>query len=304
MARSKKQWGKRRKSASSTSSKLAVLPIAPLTTEEESERLHLERKVERAFYEAGMALMELRDRRLYRSTHATFEDYCRDRFNYTRRRPYQLIEAAIVYDNLIDKCAKILHMRASHLGSPQVLDLPVLPTKESQARPLSQLDPQEQPLAWEIAVEEAGGKVPTGRIVKDVVQRIKDRDRPPISFRVGEVCQIMAKDNPQLRGKSGCWCIVSEVYEFSCLVATWDSEYTLRPEHLKSLEYSPDECRQMENLGVRMTLLHQKGKLDEAALWVLNGLAKLKTPYLTILEEKLLALLELEHETTQEIRHL
>jgi hypothetical protein len=277
MARSKKQWQKRRKSASNTISKLVVLPIAPLTVEEESDRNSLERKVERAFYEAGMALMQLRDRRLYRTTHPTFEDYCRDRFNYTRRRPYQLIEAAIVYDNLIDKCAKILH---------------ILPTKESQAQPLSQLDPQEQPLAWEIAVEEAGGKVPTGRIVKDVVQRIKDKDRPPIALKVGSVCQIMAKDNPQLRGKSGCWCIVSEVYEFSCLVATWDSEYTLRPEHLKSLEYSPDECRQMENLGVRMTLLHQTGKLDEAALWILNGLAKLKTPYLTILEEKLLTLLE------------
>ena len=277
MARSKKQWQKRRKSASNTISKLVVLPIAPLTVEEESDRNSLERKVERAFYDAGMALMQLRDRRLYRTTHPTFEDYCRDRFNYTRRRPYQLIEAAIVYDNLIDKCAKILH---------------ILPTKESQAQPLSQLDPQEQPLAWEIAVEEAGGKVPTGRIVKDVVQRIKDKDRPPIALSVGSVCQIMAKDNPQLRGKSGCWCIVSEVYEFSCLVATWDSEYTLRPEHLKSLEYSPDECRQMENLGVRMTLLHQTGKLDEAALWILNGLAKLKTPYLTILEEKLLTLLE------------
>ncbi len=277
MARDKKQWQNRRKSASNTISKLVVLPIAPLTVEEESDRNSLERKVERAFYEAGMALMQLRDRRLYRTTHPTFEDYCRDRFNYTRRRPYQLIEAAIVYDNLIDKCAKFLH---------------ILPTKESQAQPLSQLDPQEQPLAWEIAVEEAGGKVPTGRIVKDVVQRIKDKDRPPISFQVGSVCQIMAKDNPELRGKSGCWCIVSEVYEFSCLVATWDNEYTLRPEHLKSLEYSPDECRQMESLGIRMTLLHQTGKLDEASLWILNGLAKLKTPYLTILEEKLLTLLE------------
>ena len=103
MSRSKKQWQKRRKSASNTISKLVVLPIAPLTVEEESDRNSLERKVERAFYEAGMALMQLRDRRLYRTTHPTFEDYCRDRFNYTRRRPYQLIEAAIVYDNLIDK---------------------------------------------------------------------------------------------------------------------------------------------------------------------------------------------------------
>ncbi|MGV2831944.1 hypothetical protein [Myxosarcina sp. GI1(2024)] len=285
MARSKKQWQKRRKSASSKSSELAVLPIAPLTTEEEGDRLHLERKVERAFYEAGMALMQLRDRRLYRSTHATFEDYCRDRFNYTRRRPYQMIEAALIYDNLVEKCAKFFH---------------ILPTKEGQIQPLSQLELDEQPEAWISAVEEAGGKVPPGRIVKEVVQRIKDRERPPIALSVGEVCQIIAKDNPELRGKSGCWCIVSEVYEFSCLVVTWDNEYILRSEHLKSLKYSPDECRQMEDLGIRMTQLHQTGKLDEAALWILNGLAKLKTPYLRLLESKLLAFLEEQYGTLQD----
>ena len=281
MARSKKQWRKIRKSSSKTS-ELAVLPIAPLTTEEEGDRLHLERKVERAFYEAGMALMQLRDRRLYRSTHATFEDYCRDRFDYVRRRSYQLIDAAKIYNNLSEKCEQIVH---------------ILPTREGQVRPMSQLNAEEQVLAWETAVEEAGGKVPTGKIVKDVVQRIKDKERPPITLRVGEVCFLIAKDNPELRGKSGCWCIVSEVYEFSCSVATWDNEYILRPEHLKSLGYSQDECKQMENLGVRMSELHQTGNLDEAALWILNGLAKLKTPYLTILEEKLLALLELEYGT-------
>lgn len=250
MARSKKQWRKRRKSSSKTS-ELAVLPIAPLTTEEEGDRLHLERKVERAFYEAGMALMQLRDRRLYRSTHATFEDYCRDRFDYVRRRSYQLIDAAKIYNNLSEKCEQIVH---------------ILPTREGQVRPMSQLNAEEQVLAWETAVEEAGGKVPTGKIVKDVVQRIKDKERPPITLRVGEVCFLIAKDNAELRGKSGCWCIVSEVYEFSCSVATWDNEYILRPEHLKSLGYSQDECKQMENLGVRMSELHQTGNLDEAAL--------------------------------------
>jgi hypothetical protein len=284
MARSKKQWRKRRKSSSKTS-ELAVLPIAPLTTEEEGDRLHLERKVERAFYEAGMALMQLRDRRLYRSTHATFEDYCRDRFDYVRRRSYQLIDAAKIYNNLSEKCEQIVH---------------ILPTREGQVRPMSQLNAEEQVLAWETAVEEAGGKVPTGKIVKDVVQRIKDKERPPIALSVGEVCFLIAKDNAELRGKSGCWCIVSEVYEFSCLVATWDNEYILRPEHLQSLEYSQDECKQMENLGVRMSELHQTGNLDEAALWILNGLAKLKTPYLTLLESKLLALIEEEYEIVRE----
>lgn len=85
IARYKKQWSK--KGASKSIGELTILPIAPLTTKEEGEPLHLERKVERTFYEAGMALMQLRDRRLYRTTHNSFEEYCRDRFNYTRRRP-------------------------------------------------------------------------------------------------------------------------------------------------------------------------------------------------------------------------
>ena len=44
-----------------------------------------------------------------------------------------------------------------------------------------------------------------------------------------------------------------------------------------------------------MTLLHQTGKLDKAALWILDGLAKLDESYLTPLEEKLLQVLEEEY---------
>ena len=196
----------RKKSKSTASNKqLILMPIDPLTIEEEKARFSLERKVERAFYEAGKALRELRDRRLYRSTHVTFEEYCRERFDFTRRRPYQLIEAAQIYDNLIDKC------------EPMV---PVLPTKEGQVRPLSELNTDEQPIAWEAAVKQAGGKVPTGRIVKDVVKRMKDNNPKPIPFEVGEICQIMTKDNPELRGKGGCWCIIKDIYKLSSQVNT------------------------------------------------------------------------------------
>ncbi|MEH1969439.1 MULTISPECIES: type II toxin-antitoxin system VapC family toxin [unclassified Nostoc] len=68
------------------------------------ERLHLERKVERAFFEAGKALMELCDRRLYRSTHKTFEEYCRSRFGYTRMAATYKIAAATVMENLSTIC--------------------------------------------------------------------------------------------------------------------------------------------------------------------------------------------------------
>ena len=78
-----------------------VVDIEELTSEELSLRLQLERKVERAFYEAGKALMELRDRKLYRSSHKTFEEYCRDRFGYTRIAAFYKISAAVVVDNLL-----------------------------------------------------------------------------------------------------------------------------------------------------------------------------------------------------------
>lgn len=83
---------------------VAAVEVPELTEEEERDRLHLERKVERAFFEAGKALMELRDRRLYRSTHRTFEEYCRDRFGHSRRQSYLLMDAAVVFDNLAEKC--------------------------------------------------------------------------------------------------------------------------------------------------------------------------------------------------------
>jgi hypothetical protein len=70
---------------------VSAVEVPELTEQEQGDRLHLERKVEKAFYEAGKALSELRDRRLYRSTHRTFEEYCRDRFGYTHRHVNYLI---------------------------------------------------------------------------------------------------------------------------------------------------------------------------------------------------------------------
>ncbi|MCC5625716.1 hypothetical protein [Nostoc sp. CHAB 5715] len=102
-----------------------------------------------------------------------------------------------------------------------------MPTSEGQVRPITKLEPQEQWEVWQTAVELAGGKVPTGRIVKDVVQRIMERTKVPNTYQIGEVCQIVVKDNPELRGKGGCWAIVSAVNEFSCTLRMWDGEYTV-----------------------------------------------------------------------------
>ncbi|WP_225226251.1 hypothetical protein [Komarekiella delphini-convector] len=248
-----------------------------LSQQEERDRLYLERRVERAFSEAGKALLELRDRRLYRSTHKTFEEYCKDRFAYNRRQPYLLMDAAIVFDNLEQKCDQFDH---------------ILPTAEGQVRPMTKLEPQQQQEVWQAAVQEAGGKVPTGRIVKDVVQRIMERTKVPNTYQVGEVCQIIAKDNPDLRGKGGCWAIVSHLGDFSCTVKLWDGEYTLRVDHLKSMNYTNSECQDMQSLSVRINRLRDNENLEEAARAVLKHLGELKRPYLTGFEAELLSFIE------------
>ena len=70
--------------------------------------------------------------------------------------------------------------------------------------------------------------------------------------------------------------MVSQVLEAECVVDTWDSQYTLSVDHLSSLRLAPAEV----------------GELDEAALWLLQGLERLNRATLNSLEEKLLQFLE------------
>jgi hypothetical protein len=148
---------------------------------------------------------------------------------------------------------------------------------------------------WQAAVKESGGKVPTGRIVKDVVQRIMEQTQVPNSYQIGEVCQILPKDNLELRGKAGCWCIVTHVGEFSCTVEAWDGEYTVRVDHLKPLNYSDAECQQMQHICDRIRRLRESENLEEAARAVLKHLGEVKRPYLTAVEERLLSVIEKEY---------
>lgn len=121
-----------------------------------TERLtELETVIERGlqtFVEVGNALMEIRDGRLYRAEHDTFEDYCRDRWGMVASRARQLIGAAQVVSNL-----SVTNVT------------PVLPANEAQARPLTGLPPEYQIEVWEAAVDTAPNGKPTAAHVQDVV---------------------------------------------------------------------------------------------------------------------------------------
>lgn len=257
---------------------MEVVEPEELTPLETQERKRLENKVEKAFYEAGIALKKLRDERLYRSTHYTFEEYCQERFGHSRQKSNFLIAGADVYHRLTtNRCQ-------------------VLPSAEYQVRPLTSLDEEQQTLVWEEAVLEAGGKVPPHWLVKNIVKKFYNKSKSPNFLEVKEVCLIIAGDEPKLRGKKGLWGIVTQIHESSCDLKLWNESVDLiRPEYLSSLGYTEEECMEKELLWLRIRRLLDIEDLESSAYSILAQLGKVKRSYLTVLEEKLLVLLENEY---------
>lgn len=128
-----------------------------LTTAEEETLRECETVIERGlktFYEVGTALLTIRDNRLYRVEYKTFEDYCRKRWNMDRHYAHRVIDAAQVAENLLP------------IGN--------IPDNESQARPLTSLEPDEQRAVWTVVQQTApAGKV-TAMHVKSVVNVFKE----------------------------------------------------------------------------------------------------------------------------------
>ena len=155
-----------------------IVPESILSEAEKAERDDLELTVRQASFSAWNALKILRDKRLYRETHATFESYVRDRFGFTRRSADYFISAAKIVENLkAENSFSLPGDNESELKREQfVLKTNVLPTKESQCRCLAGHPPKIQCKAWSRAVELAGGKVPPARLVKQAVREITQSD--------------------------------------------------------------------------------------------------------------------------------
>ena len=257
-----------------------------LSPEEQQLRSRLELTVRGAFYHAGQALEQIQTQRLYRSTHPTFESYCLDTFNFTRDSAYLKIGAARVYHNL-------LHSLPTNSQQPVVL-----PTKQGQLRPIvkANLRQLEQVTVWQNAVSLATRTVPSSSEVATAVKLyLQSNQTPHNPFTSGEVCTISAKDVFSLKPYSGCWCIIREVRDWDCLVDTWDTELIIPYDNLTSWGLDESQGDRVWDLGTRMTRLYETGRLDDSALWVLRGLAKLDRFYLSSVEEKLLQVLEREY---------
>jgi len=113
----------------------------------------------KSFVEVGTALMQIRDERLYRETHGSFEGYCRDRWSFERAHAYRLIDASAVAIEL------------SPIG-----DIP----NESIARNLLAIkEPSRRRAVWKRITDRCreNGLKPTARLVNETVGRSRRTKR-------------------------------------------------------------------------------------------------------------------------------
>lgn len=141
-------------------------------TEAEEKTLATQEKIITAgvktVFAVGEALRIIRDGKLYRDSHPTFEDYCREKWNLSRPRAYQLAEQSETVKDLstmVDKRQKN----------------PVIPQNERQIRPLSGLPKEEKQAAWKEATKDT--TTPTGAQVSAAVVKVKTGLNLPIDDR-------------------------------------------------------------------------------------------------------------------------
>jgi hypothetical protein len=112
----------------------------------------------RSFTEVGIALITIRDGRLYRASYPTFEAYCADRWGFSRPRAYELINATEV-----------------HRALSAMADTPV-PENERQARQLNGLEPEQAAEVMHEAHQATNGK-PTAASIAEARQKLL----PPVA---------------------------------------------------------------------------------------------------------------------------
>lgn len=145
-----------------SASTLPTTTIVTLTNNEAARLADLEGRIEQglaSFIEVGEALSAIRDARLYRTTHGTFENYCAEKWGMSKRHCDRLISSAEVVQSLGPIGPKI--------------------ESESQARELSRVEPEHRAAVVEKAIQATGGKLTAPAIKAAAVEVEIVPDSPP-----------------------------------------------------------------------------------------------------------------------------
>lgn len=151
-----------------------IVEEKPLSKVEQTRLSSLEAIIQKDFFAyvaVGNALLEIRENCLYRTkTGRTWEGYCREVWEMSPRHADRLVAASKVIENLTSIGVK----------EDGTVDWELLPTRESQARELAILEPEEQRQVWQQLLDAkrsealAGERIKvTAKAVKNAVKRFK-----------------------------------------------------------------------------------------------------------------------------------
>jgi hypothetical protein len=147
-----------------------------LTTTESQTLTDCERVINRGlkgFKEVGNALLKIRDGKLYRQEHNTFEAYCSARWSMSRPRAYQIMESAGVVASLPENLSTIVD-------------------KEGQARELTKVPAEKRAKVVEVAA--ASGPV-TAKSIKQAAAQVVEKPEPVAAPE--PQAETQPKDDPE-----------------------------------------------------------------------------------------------------------
>lgn len=139
-----------------------------LTTTEQQQLAALEATIQeglREFQRTGAALAEIRDGRLYRASHATFDEYLQGRWGFTRQHAGRLISAAEV--------AQVLEP----IGyTPENENQARQPEARAAAKIVAQLEPEQQQQVAQFLRATTGSEKPSTSQIKAVAEVVQAID--------------------------------------------------------------------------------------------------------------------------------
>ena len=194
--------------------------------------VELEGAIEQGVEVVGLALAEIRDLRLYREDYATFGDYCRERWGWSRIHAHRMIKASEV-GGLLQ--ALPIGNKRKKTCKPSAFT----PTKESHLRELGKTPEGERAEAWEEASK--NGK-PTAAAVRGVVE---ERKLPGPA----EAKRQAKEQGTAVLASDGCWHQSGNIDHgdgMACqTINSWhrDMERLPSPEEFRPPGYSLDKVR-------------------------------------------------------------
>ena len=153
----------------------------PLDVIERRELRQAEAAIEagqQTFIEVGTALMGIRDGKLYREQHKTFEAYCKERWGIERNYANKLIAGTQVVNKMVDEMGTVVPI-----------------SNEAQARELGKVPEEQRGGVLERATEAAGGQ-PTARHIKEAAEQAPEPEAPDPPRKAEKAKVVDGKKRP------------------------------------------------------------------------------------------------------------